>query len=89
MHILIRSMDLAKLGFTQVENITDKAFLLHDYQYNGFDPDFSKYKKKEEVLHNILIVSNFILDHIKEKEEWDTDLDNVYDIALSDMKKLG
>ncbi|MFP3202089.1 MAG: PaREP1 family protein [Sulfolobus sp.] len=85
------SMDLAKLGFTQVENITDKAFLLHDYQYNGFDPDFSKYKKKEEVLHDILIVSNFILDHIKEwfKEEWDNDLDNVYNIVLYDMKKLG
>jgi len=25
------SMDLVKLGYAQVENITDKAFLLRDY----------------------------------------------------------
>ena len=85
------SIDLSKLGYKEVENITNLAFLLHDYQYNGFDPDFSKYKKKEEVLHDIFIVSNFVLEHIKEwfKNEWDSDLDKVYDITLSDMKKLG
>ncbi|BDC17112.1 PaREP1 family protein [Acidianus sp. HS-5] len=84
------SIDLSKLGYAQVENIADKAFLLHDYQYNGFDPDFPKYKKKEEVLHDILIVSNFILNNIKEwfKDEWDSDLDKIYEITLSEVKKL-
>jgi hypothetical protein len=84
------SIDLVKLGYKEVENITNIAFLLHDYQYNGFDPDFSKYKSKDEVLHDIILVSKSILNEIKEwfKEEWDQDLDKIYEITSSDLLKL-
>ena len=84
------SIDLVKLGYKEVENITNIAFLLHDYQYNGFDPDFSKYKNKDEVLHDIILVSKSILNGIKEwfKEEWDQDLDKIYEITSSDLLKL-
>ena len=84
------SIDLVKLGYKEVENITNIAFLLHDYQYNGFDPDFSKYKNKDEVLHDIILVSKSILNVIKEwfKEEWDKDLDKIYEITSSDLLKL-
>jgi hypothetical protein len=84
------SIDLVKLGYKEVENITNIAFLLHDYQYNGFEPDFSKYKNKDEVLHDIILVSKSILNEIKEwiKEEWDQDLDKIYEIISSDLLKL-
>jgi Archaeal PaREP1/PaREP8 family. len=84
------SIDLVRLGYIEIENITNIAFLLHDYQYNGFDPDFSKYKNKNEVLHDVILVSRSILNRIKEwfKEEWDKDLDKIYDIASSDLMKL-
>ena len=84
------SIDLVKLSYKEIENITNIAFLLHDYQYNGFDPDFSKYKNKDEVLHDIILVSKSILNEIKEwfKEEWDDDLDKIYEITSSDLLKL-
>ncbi|MEJ2778524.1 PaREP1 family protein [Stygiolobus sp. RP850M] len=85
------SIDLAKLGYRDVENITNLAFLLHDYQYNGFDPDFSKYKNKEEVLHDIITLARGILDNIKKewfKEEWDEKLDVLYSIVTSDLERM-
>ncbi|MEM0173513.1 MAG: PaREP1 family protein [Sulfolobaceae archaeon] len=85
------SIDLAKLGYEDIENITNLAFLLHDYQYNGFDPDFSKYKNKEEVLHDIIIVIKGILNNIKKqwfKDEWDEKLDILYGVVISDLEKI-
>lgn len=32
------------------------ALDLHEYQYNGFEPGFSKYSKKEEVLEDLITV---------------------------------
>ena len=74
----------------EVRELVNTALLLHDYQYNGFDPDFSKYRNKVEVLYDILLVSKTILSRVKEwfKEEWDVDLDKVYEIAYSDVMKL-
>lgn len=31
---------------------------LHDYQYNGFEQDFSKYSRKEDVLRDSIAVVN-------------------------------
>ena len=58
--------------------------------FNGFDPDFSKYKNKNEVLYDVILVNRSILNRIKGwfKEEWDKDLDKIYDIASSDLMKL-
>lgn len=84
------SIDLGKLGYTGIDNLVDKAYLLHDYQYNGFDPDFSKYRTRDEVLHDITTVIEAILRNVKDwfREEWDQDLDKFYTITESDFKKL-
>jgi len=78
------------LGYTGIDNLVDKAFLLHDYQYNGFDPDLSKYRTRDEVLHDIVTVIEAILRNVKDwfREEWDQDLDKFYTITESDFKKL-
>jgi hypothetical protein len=41
-------------------------------------------------LHDIILVSKSILNEIKEwfKEEWDDDLDKIYEITSSDLLKL-
>jgi hypothetical protein len=84
------SIDLAKLGYADIEDLVDKAFLLHGYQYNGFDPDFSVYKTKDEVLHDIIIVTETILRNVKDwfKNEWGPDLDRLYAMVESEFKKL-
>ncbi|MBB5252656.1 PaREP1 family protein [Sulfurisphaera ohwakuensis] len=84
------SIDLVKLGYSEVGSITNVALLLHDYQYNGFDPDFSKYKNKDEVLYDLVIVIKIILDNIKKwfEDEWDNQLDILYNIVLADFLKI-
>ncbi|MFP3296445.1 MAG: hypothetical protein RXN78_02545 [Vulcanisaeta sp.] len=37
----------------------------HDYQYNGFDTDFSRYRAKDGVLHDITAVIEIILRDVK------------------------
>ena len=39
-----------------VTNLVTYALDLHDYQYNGFEPDFSKYSRKEDVLVDLIFV---------------------------------
>ncbi|AWS00379.1 PaREP1 family protein [Metallosphaera hakonensis] len=84
------SIDLAKIGYTEVEEITNVALLLHDYQYNGFDPDFSKYKTEDEVLHDLTLTIKIVLQNIKKwfPEEWGKELETLYNLVLSDLQKL-
>ena len=37
-------------------DLVNRALHLHDYQYNGFEPDFSKYSSREEVLRDLVRV---------------------------------
>ncbi|BDC18787.1 PaREP1 family protein [Acidianus sp. HS-5] len=46
---------LRKIGI-DIENLARTALDLHDYQYNGFEPGFSVYSKKEEVLTDLITV---------------------------------
>ena len=39
-----------------VTNLVNYALDLHEYQYNGFEPGFSKYTKKEQVLEDLITV---------------------------------
>ncbi|BCS94166.1 PaREP1 family protein [Metallosphaera javensis (ex Sakai et al. 2022)] len=46
------SILLKKIGI-DLENLVNLAYDLHEYQYNGFEPGFSPYLKKEDVLEDI------------------------------------
>ena len=39
-----------------IVNLVRVARDLHDYQYNGFEPDFSNYSRKEDVLRDLITV---------------------------------
>ena len=85
------ALDLAKLGYgNDVVLITLLALQLHDYQYNGFDPDFSKYRTKEEVLNHLNMLADILTRNLKVwfSDYWDEKTDTLYKIALSDLEKL-
>ena len=44
---------LSDVGVNLVD-LVNVALNLHDYQYNGFEPDFSRYTDKESVLKDLL-----------------------------------
>ena len=82
--------DLMNLGYTQILLVAELAMDLHDYQYNGFDPDFSRYRTRERVLHDVLYVAEVVLNSLKGwfSEYWDEKLETLYKITLTDLEKL-
>jgi hypothetical protein len=46
---------LKKIGI-DVINLVNYALDLHEYQHNGFEPGFSKYTKKGQVLEDLITV---------------------------------
>ena len=46
---------LKRIGI-DVINLVNYALDLHEYQHNGFEPGFSKYTKKEQVLEDLITV---------------------------------
>lgn len=53
------AMLLNRIGI-DVEKVANLAYLLHEYQYNGFEPGFSSYSRKREVLRDISAVISSI-----------------------------
>ena len=54
---------LSDVGVNLVD-LVNVALNLHDYQYNGFEPDFSRYTDKEGVLKDLLRLVRETLDAI-------------------------
>ena len=73
-------LDLAQIGFTAVDFLVDKALNLHDYQYNGFDPDFSPYMDKRAVRADMSFVVSEVLSNLKSwfQGVWDEELEREY-----------
>ena len=46
---------LKKVG-VDIVDLVDRALNLHDYQYNGSEPGFSRYTNKEDVLTDLIAV---------------------------------
>ncbi|MBB5255251.1 PaREP1 family protein [Sulfurisphaera ohwakuensis] len=46
---------LRKIGI-DILNLVRIALDLHDYQYNGFEPDFSRYTRKDDVFTDLITV---------------------------------
>ena len=79
---------LELIGYTDASLWTDKALNLHDYQYNGPDPDMalSKYRSREEAAYDVIkLLSGLIryVEAIKPRIKWGDELEN----ALRGLRK--
>jgi len=73
---------LEQIGHDDISVWTDKALNLHDYQYNGPDPDMalSKYRNREEAAYDIIKLVNEIAkrtEGLKERIKWSPELEKV------------
>jgi hypothetical protein len=73
---------LEQVGHDDISVWTDKALNLHDYQYNGPDPDMalSKYRNREEAAYDIIKLVNEVAkrtEGLKERIKWSPELEKV------------
>jgi len=77
------SQMLESLGHNSLSAWSDKALDLHDYQYNGPDPDMavSKYRSREEVAVDVkLLVRELVrrVEELKPRVKWHEELENMH-----------
>ncbi len=80
---------LEKIGFETLSVWTDKALNLHDYRYNGPDPDMalSKYRTGEEAAYDIqLLIHELVrrVEALKTRIKWSEELEQ----ALNEVKTI-
>jgi hypothetical protein len=75
------SLDLSGLGYREIWTVADKALDLHEYQYNGLDPGFSPYKRREEAMRDMIMVMNIISERLYEwtGKYWDEEIRRAFD----------
>ena len=61
MYAVARTLKGIRIDLT---DLTTYAVDLHDYQYNGFEPGFSKYSRREDVLADLIRVVREALDAV-------------------------
>ena len=88
MKVLSQMLEL--IGYGDASLWTAIALNLHDYQYNGPDPDMapSKYESKEEAAYDATkLISSIIkyVEAIKPRIKWSEELEN----ALKALRGLG
>jgi hypothetical protein len=77
------SQMLESLGHNSLSAWSDKALNLHDYQYNGPDPDMavSKYRSREEAAVDVkLLVRELVrrVEELKPRVKWYDELENMH-----------
>ncbi len=75
------SQMLEEVGYPGISFAIDKALNLHDYQYNGPDPDMavSKYRNREEAAIDIELLINELVrrvEELKPRVRWGDELEN-------------
>ena len=78
---------LKEVGYRNISAWTSIALDLHDYQYNGPDPDMavSKYRSREEAAIDIKLLINELVKRIEElkpRVKWSDELER----ALAELK---
>jgi hypothetical protein len=76
------SQMLEMVGYSGISSATDKALNLHDYQYNGPDPDMavSKYRSRGEAAVDVkLLVRELVrrVEELKPRVKWGIELENM------------
>ncbi|MDT7889704.1 MAG: PaREP1 family protein [Desulfurococcales archaeon] len=76
------SQMLEMVGYSGISSATDKALNLHDYRYNGPDPDMavSKYRSREEAAVDVkLLVRELVrrVEELKPRVKWCDELENM------------
>jgi len=66
------SLMLEKAGHEGISLWTDRALLLHDYQYNGPDPDMalSKFGSREEAVEYVLRLAGEVARRVEALRSW-------------------
>ncbi|MEL9991265.1 MAG: PaREP1 family protein [Thermoproteus sp.] len=82
------SLALEQLGYVDISYITDRALNLHDYQYNGPDPDMalSKYRTRGEAAASVKSLVGTVVryvEQLKAKAKWAEE----HEKALSEVKR--
>ena len=81
------SQMLEKAGYGDASLWTDKALNLHDYQYNGPDPDLSlsKYRSKEEAAYDVAKLVQGVVHYAEatRRRIWNDELEK----ALQELKR--
>ncbi|ADY01278.1 PaREP1 domain containing protein [Vulcanisaeta moutnovskia 768-28] len=75
------SQMLEEIGYDGLSAWTSTALDLHDYQYNGPDPDMalSKYRGREEAAYDIRLLINELIRRIEElrtRIKWSDEIEN-------------
>ncbi len=82
------SQMLSEVGYPGISFDTSTALDLHDYQYNGPDPDMalSKYRNREEAATDVRLLINELMRRIEElktRVKWSDELEK----ALNELKE--
>lgn len=82
------SKDLKRLSI-DAELAVKTAMLLHAFSYNGFDPNFVKYKEEREVVDDIIEVIEWLASINRYfKEEWDERLERARKDLEEELKGI-
>ncbi|MGC9136941.1 PaREP1 family protein [Caldivirga sp.] len=87
------SQMLTEIGHEGLSAWTSMALNLHDYQYNGPDPDLalSKYRNREEAAVDVkLLVSELMrrIEELKPKIKWSDELENSFKALKEEVNKV-
>ena len=85
---------LEVVGYPGISFVIDKALNLHDYQYNGPDPDMavSKYRNREEAAVDIKLLVNELVrrvEELKPRAKWSGELENALKALREGLNRVG
>jgi len=89
--IMQLSLMLSDIGYTGISAWTDRALNLHDYQYNGPDPDLalSKFRSREEAARATMeLIAEIVkqVESLRGRTRWSEQLEKELEELKGSMK---